>query len=123
MKRIVASLLAVVIAVTSLAELRDLSKIAVLINHYQQAHGQISLSDFLELHYGESATEHDKEHDHRSLPFKSHERNITQPLAVVCVFYFLPPGFAPEYRKPVSLYRSVFTSEFAQSIWQPPRLG
>ena len=123
MKRIVASLLATVMVFASLAELRDLSKIALLINHYHQAHEEISLSDFLELHYGASATAHDKEHGHKSLPFKSHERTLTQPLAVVGAFFFIPQPTTPEYRKPVSLYRSVFTSEFAQSIWQPPRLA
>ncbi len=123
MNRILALFLSMVVVVSTLIDMKDLAKIALLINHYHQAHEQISLVDFLELHYGASATRHDKEHGHKSLPFKSHERAFMQPLTAAPTFHFSTPAEPCESSPVVSHYRSVTIFDFAESIWQPPRIG
>jgi hypothetical protein len=123
MNRVLSIFLAFTVMLASLADVRDLAKIALLINHYHQAHEQISLSEFLELHYGASAAQHDKEHGHKSLPFKSHERTLIQPLTAALSFTFITSAPAGETSQAMDLYRSVFITEFSASIWQPPRLG
>ena len=122
MNRIVSVALALIMAAGSLADLHDLSKIALLINHYHQAHEQTSLGDFLELHYGAGAARHDKEHGHKSLPFKSHECAYSHPVTVAIPFHLALLPETPSDRFLESPYRSVFHSEFSASIWQPPRI-
>ena len=123
MTRLIAIFMTVTVLLSAVADIRDLSKVALLINHYHQAHEQISLSEFLDLHYGASAAQHDKEHGHKSLPFKSHERTLIQPLTAAPSFTFVSIEPAVENREAMSLYRSVFATGIPASIWQPPRLG
>ena len=123
MKRVLAIVLSAAVVVSAVVDIKDLTKVALLINHYHQAHEQISLADFIELHYGASASAHDKEHGHKSLPFKSHERALTQPLTAAPVFVFVPSAESIEPAPLVCRYRTVSLSEFPESIWQPPRLG
>ena len=115
--------MALLMVAGSLADLHDLSKITLLINHYRLAHDQTSLADFLELHYGSGAARHDKEHGHKSLPFKSHESTYSHPVTLTLPLHLSLPSELPTGRYTESHYRSVFHSEFSASIWQPPRLS
>lgn len=122
MRSLISSSLIMVIVAGSLIEFRDLPKIGLLINHYHQAHEQISLLEFLELHYGNGSEKHDKEHGHKSLPFKSHESTSVQFISFQPVVAVPSTSCIINSNKQEKTYRSVFISEFSQSIWQPPKL-
>jgi hypothetical protein len=114
----------VLMFLSSLVDLHDLSKFSMLINHYREhvASGEISPREFIDLHYGEQAKEHDKQHGHRSLPFKSHESASTHHLTAFLDLRILPESEEiPAPTQQESLYTSHFTPGFSKSIFQPPR--
>lgn len=126
MFKLSATILAFTVFVGSIMDLRDLGKLPYLLKHYEQhvqKEGAFSFADFMELHYGEKAAQHDKEeHEkHKGLPFKTHD--CTSIHSTV----FLEELMAPENDAPVTcvvytnFYQSAFSSGFQQSIWQPPR--
>jgi hypothetical protein len=107
-------------------DLHDLVKLPRLIEHYQQHEhraAEVTFFDFLNLHYGSEADRHDKEEheEHENLPFKSPDCTFTHTVTVIPVFK------APEITSLISevtysnFYHSAFSSEFSQSIWQPPK--
>lgn len=124
MQSITARFLLVLMFLSSLVDLHDLSKFSMLINHYHEhvANGNISLTEFIDLHYGEQAEEHDKQHGHRSLPFKSHESASTHHLtAFLDLKIQLESIEISTLILQKSLYTSHFTPGFSKSIFQPPR--
>lgn len=125
MHRIVARFMLFLIFASSLVDLHDLSKMAMLINHYREhvANGSTTLIEFINLHYGDQAEQHDKEHGHRSLPFKSHENASTHHLtAFIDLNIHISPDDFPSVIDQESLYHSHFTPGYSRSIFQPPRL-
>lgn len=124
MHRLVARFMLILIFTSSLVDLHDMSKMAMLINHYREhvATGSTTLADFINLHYGDQAEQHDKEHGHRSLPFKSHESASTHHLSACLELNIqISAEEFPDVIKQESLYQSHFTPGFIRSIFQPPR--
>ena len=130
MHRIVARFLVILIICSSMVDLHDLSKMAMLINHYREhvaasrvsaANGEVTLAEFIDLHYGAQAEQHDKEHGHESLPFKSHESASTHHISAFFEFRLQPVPEAPIVVSQESLYHSHFTPGFSRAIFQPPK--
>ncbi len=115
------------IYVISITELAQLAKLPILIEHFaehKQKNKDLSLLDFLYMHYSQSANK-DADYDKdMKLPFKSHDGCIS-----VIAFGFIPTTFNCETVKPVfsieksySTYTEEFlTSSYLASIWQPPK--
>ncbi|MCW5910461.1 MAG: hypothetical protein KIT62_05275 [Cyclobacteriaceae bacterium] len=126
MKKLVAYILMGVFLTGSVIDLHDLSKVPYMISHFQQHKDKtdsFSITDFFDLHYGSLAEQHDKqEHEqHKGLPFKAHDCTASHASVVL-------PDFEPKIESSFSLiirynnfYESAYSSEFSQSIWQPPR--
>lgn len=123
MYRIVARFLLILMVCSSMVDLHDLSKMAMLINHYREhvANGAVTLGEFIDLHYGAQAEKHDKEHGHESLPFKSHESASTHHLTAFFDFRIQPVAESPTAVAQQSLYHSHFTPGFSRAIFQPPK--
>lgn len=127
MKKPIVYLIATLILVGSVIDLHDLSKVPYMLRHFQQHKSNtttFSIIDFFDLHYGESAEQHDKqEHEqHQGLPFKAHDCTTSH----VCVIL---TDFEPSIESSFSLisrytnsYESTYASAFSQAIWQPPKL-
>lgn len=126
MQKSIATILLAVTFLGSMMDLHDLARLPRLIEHYKEHASKspdVSFIDFLNLHYGSEAERHDKEEhqEHTSLPFKNPDCTYTHTLTVV------PQFNAPEIAQVVSVvtysnfYQSAFSSEFSQSIWQPPK--
>jgi hypothetical protein len=119
--------IALVMLLGSIVDLHDLSKLPYMIKHYQQhKHKEqvFSFTDFLDLHYGGQAEKHDKqEHEkHKGLPFKNHDCTAFHGTSVLHKF---EPSIISIFTLTISysnFYQSVFSSEFRQSIWQPPKV-
>lgn len=114
--------------ITSGAELRELMKLPVLIQHYQehrQLDGGITFTQFLIDHYNNIPhTDNDEERDNQ-LPFKKVDSSIFSSPVV-------PASFAAELRKPVIPLAldepypkndNLIPSANISNIWQPPRSG
>jgi hypothetical protein len=110
----------------SMMDLHDLAKLPRLIEHFQEHQNKVSgfsFFEFLSLHYGSEAERHDREEheQHTGLPFKSGDCTYTHTITL------LPPFHAPVVAlhqatlRHANFYQSTFSSEFSQSIWQPPK--
>ncbi|MBX2895576.1 MAG: hypothetical protein KF763_09035 [Cyclobacteriaceae bacterium] len=127
MKKIMAYVLTVVILMGSAIDLHDLSKIPYMISHFQQHKNNaesFSFADFFDLHYGASAEQHDKqEHEqHKGLPFKTHDCTTSHISMILTDF---EPNIESSFSLTISynnFYESAYSSDFCQSIWQPPKL-
>lgn len=126
MQKAVAILLLSVTFLGSMVDLHDFAKLPRLLEHYQEHQKKspdVSFIGFLDLHYGSQAEHHDQEEHqkHQDLPFKSPDCTFTHTVTVIPLFK------APEITSLVSevtysnFYHSTFSSEFCQSIWQPPK--
>lgn len=77
MKRVLTVLLSLYLTLVALmppAVLDECMKLPQLWEHYQlhrQKHPDLSLTDFLALHYGADSSRHREQHDHSKIPFKS----------------------------------------------------
>jgi len=126
MVRIFAAILCVLILSQTVCDLHDLSKIPYLLQHYRQhqlASQDFSFEDFLNLHYGSKAAQHDHEEQksHQGLPFKSHDcSGYTHTLLVKqChITFTVQAEKCEEYS---NFYQSTFSFLFAANIWQPPK--
>ena len=111
----------------SLVDLHDFAKLPRLAEHYQEHRNkspEVSLLDFLNLHYGSEAASHDQEEhqEHTGLPFKSADCTFTHTVIVMPLFK-TPEinsfSFGITYS---NFYHSAHSSSFSQSVWQPPRI-
>lgn len=123
MFRVTARFLLVVMISSSMIDLHDLSKMAMLINHYREhvANGKTTFIDFIDMHYGEQAEKHDKEHGHKSLPFKSHESASTHHISAFFDLKIQPAIPTTTVIQNEILFQSHFTPGFSRSIFQPPK--
>lgn len=107
------------------SDLHELSKISFLIQHYQghqdQSQGQLSLLEFLKMHYQDAR--HMKSENHESLPLKQMGNSpfdyfVSTP-AVLCSQQL------PHFPLPIQyiLVDQQVADHAAGSIWQPPQLG
>jgi hypothetical protein len=127
MRKSIAPILLGLILTGSMLDLHDLAKLPRLIEHFQEHRkksNHVSFFDFINLHYGSEAERHDKEEhaQHTGLPFKSPDCTFSHTVTL------LPDFTAPEISSSImgvtysNFYQSTFSSEFCQSIWQPPRI-
>lgn len=122
-----AYLLTALILAGSVIDLHDLSKVPYMISHFQQHKNNaesFSFVDFFDLHYGASAEQHDKqEHEqHKGLPFKTHDCTTSHISMILTDF---EPNIESSFGLTISynnFYESAYSSDFCQSIWQPPKL-
>ncbi|MBX2913670.1 MAG: hypothetical protein KF856_00225 [Cyclobacteriaceae bacterium] len=127
MKKSMAYLLTALILAGSVIDLHDLSKVPYMLRHFQQHKSNtesFSFSDFFDLHYGASAEQHDKqEHEqHKGLPFKTHDCTTSHISMILTDF---EPNIESSFGLTISynnFYESAYSSDFCQSIWQPPKL-
>lgn len=110
----------------SVMDLHDFVKLPRLLEHYQQHKlkaPEVSFFDFINLHYGSEAERHDKEehHEHEDLPFKSLDCTFTHTVSLLASFEAPAPSAQVCNVSYSNFYQSAFSSDFCQSIWQPPR--
>jgi hypothetical protein len=111
----------------SLTELNQLVKIPVLIEHFiehKEKNTELSLWQFLDMHYAHGDVK-DADYDRdMQLPFKSHDGCISSLMPV-----FVPGSFSLILERPIPLENNnyfIYTeqflnSAFLSSIWQPPK--
>lgn len=115
------------IYVISLTELHQFIKLPLLIEHYKEHKSKnkdLSLLDFMVLHYAaDTSNNADKDQDMK-LPFKSHDGCLNSTLEIYTACNASVNIFKPvpveaeiflEYRE------SFISSTFLSSIWQPPK--
>lgn len=125
MKRSVIILLLLVYVFTA-TECRELFKLPVLIEHYSEhksRNSNLSLFDFINLHYL-SLEQHGNEdaHDHQ-LPFKAHE-NCHSISSAIAGIPEQPVSLAAAYthlEKTKIVHPNFLYASYSASIWQPPK--
>lgn len=119
--------------VFSSTELSELLKINILIEHYAEHHlesKEISISDFLYMHYIDQSEENKDDQKDSQLPFHSHSHsesddvNFVVPVVVPNSNYSLSfeNHFVIELKKVFYEVNSSLTPSFLSSIWQPPQI-
>lgn len=101
----------------------QLSSLPALAGHYRhhvEEHGPVTVIDFLAMHYGADARQHNQEEDHRDLPFfqLSHTSLVVidhepQQLALI-------QGPAIEHEPAVHAV-SAYACAYVGGIFQPPK--
>lgn len=126
MKRLTIIFLLGVFTLTS-TELIELTKLPSLIEHFvehQSQNGELSLYEFISLHYSDESEHHDE--NEKKFPFKSHEHCLNYNVAYVLTKTFegieLKPDFETirEFSIPKS---SSLTTTNPSAIWQPPKIS
>ena len=110
----------------SVMDLHDFAKLPRLIEHYQEHRTKVadfSFFEFLSLHYGSKAEHHDKEEhsQHTGLPFKSSDCTSVHVVTLLTQFQATPSNAVTSKVTYFNFYQSVYSNEFSQSIWQPPK--
>lgn len=110
----------------------ELAKMDHLIQHFiehRKQSSELSFLSFLSLHYGESFSQHQDDHDHADLPGK-HGPIHTHAILCGCLISDLPENLKLELRLPPLQPKNIFPTDDAENdlllasgIWQPPRLG
>lgn len=111
----------------SVVDLHNLAKMPRLIEHYKEHRKRLagfSFMDFLDLHYGRQAVQHDQDErgKHRTLPFKSSTCTFSHILTIISrvnAYEITFISFCVSYS---NFYQSTFSVGFSDSIWQPPRI-
>lgn len=105
-------------------EFHQLLKLPFLIAHFtdhKSENSALSFLSFLSEHYTADRQHHG--HEHKKLPFKSHEcSHLTQVMIVES--HQASVVFKPEFSatQPISLYEDMQPQEVHVSIWQPPQI-
>lgn len=111
----------------SVVDLHTLAKMPRLFEHYKEHRKRLpgsSFMDFLELHYGGQANQHDQDErgKHQNLPFKSSTCTFSHILNVITSVNACEITSIHFYRTYSNFYQSTFYAGFSESIWQPPRI-
>jgi len=121
-------ILAFVILFGSLADLHDLAKIPYLIDHFDQHKSKVtsfSFTEFLDLHYGSMAEDHDKEEreQHKGLAYKAPDN--TSNHSTIFLKETQNPSMKLEATEVIytNFYQAHFSLAFLPAIFQPPRKG
>lgn len=111
----------------SLTELNQLVKLPLLVEHYlehKEKDNDLSLMEFLNIHYSESNVK-DADYDKdMKLPFKTHE-GCNNSITIA----FVPNNFEELLAKPSHIQNKTFSiyheeflkSAYLSTIWQPPK--
>lgn len=108
-------------------ELRELSKIGAFVTHYfehKESNQDLSLIDFIELHYSRNTSKNSDFDKDMKLPFKAHDCSSHQNSenSYFSILHCL-------IQEPISSLKSVnvlrensyLPSSYLSDIWQPPR--
>jgi hypothetical protein len=111
----------------SMVDLRSLAKMPILIEHYQEHRKRVShfsFIDFLSLHYGRQANQHDQDErgKHQNLPFKSSTCTFSHILSAISSVNTCEITSINFYLSYPNFYQSTFYTGFCETIWQPPRI-
>jgi hypothetical protein len=111
----------------SVVDLHNLAKIPRLIEHYKEHRIRLSgfsFADFLDLHYGRQANQHDQDErgKHQNLPFKSSTCAFAHILSFFSSVNACEISSINFYLSYSNFYQSTFYAGFSESIWQPPRI-
>lgn len=129
MKRFIGIIL-LSIYLISTTELKELLKFPTLIEHYfehKAKDSDITLLDFLTLHYtGNHLENHPIDDDYKQdqkLPFCGHTEFLSFNFISITPTRFEPNIKFPINKKPKTkaLNKTFFDSKFLSSIWQPPK--
>lgn len=112
----------------SLTELNQLAKLPILIEHFKEhksKNTELSLLQFLDMHYASSDV-HDADYDQdMKLPFKSHDGCLGTNSII-----FITNNFSCEVAKPLPVMgnmdyltynENLLPSAYLSFIWQPPK--
>ncbi|TGE21298.1 hypothetical protein E5K00_13480 [Hymenobacter aquaticus] len=134
---VLALFLSVLMLVSSLVpqnDVEELGKLPQLVQHFRshaaQARGQLSVSQFLGLHYGAASTRHDQyvravrhSQEHDNLPLRGQHNfpnlDYIVPAGRVAVLACRRVRSSAAYRAPA---RSLYAFALANSLLQPPRV-
>jgi hypothetical protein len=110
----------------SVVDFHNLAKMPRLIEHYKEHRKRLSnfsFMDFLALHYGRQAGQHDQDErgKHRTLPFKSSTCPFSHIMSFISNVNAFELNSTSYYVSYPNFYQSTFYSGFSESIWQPPR--
>lgn len=110
----------------------ELAKMDHLIQHFLEHRKQsadLSFISFLSLHYGESFSQHQDEHNHANLPGKDDPIH-KHAILCGCLIPDMPENAIFELPLPPCYIKELFPTDeaatgmlLASGIWQPPRLG
>lgn len=121
-----AILLLLVLYVFTATECRELLKLPVLIEHFtehQTKNSNLSLFDFINLHYLSLEKHGDEDaHDH-ALPFKAHENCHSIAMAVAGIPE-QPVSIDPQVvhvEAAINLHPNFLYTSYSATIWQPPK--
>ncbi len=102
----------------------QLNKLPSLVNHYKhhvEEHGDISISEFISLHYIDDSA-HKEEEDHQDLPF--FQMSTTSLVAVSHEFEIVHPSLPALNTFELGFYKpNHYSFQDSESIFQPPRLA
>ncbi len=120
--------LAFVVLFGSLADLHDIAKLPYLIDHYNQHKSKVSgfsITEFFDLHYGSLAEEHDEEEreQHKGLPFKVPDNTSIHSTILLTEIHNSSVELEATEVTYNNSYQPNSSSEFSESIFQPPRKG
>lgn len=102
----------------------QLNKLPSLVNHYRhhvEDHGQISITEFIAMHYTDNSS-HKEEENHEDLPF--FQMSTTSLVAVAHAFEVLHPSLPAVFHIEAGFYKpNHYSFQNFGGIFQPPRLG
>ena len=113
------------ILLASLIEMENLIKLPYLIDHYlehKEKATKFSAIEFFTLHYGAQEASHDQEeHEgHENLPFKHHDCTSSQ-IAFINTSLLESNSTQTHSISYSNFYQSMYSIDFASSVWQPPK--
>ena len=110
-------------------ELYQLLKLPFLVEHFMEHKEQnkdITLLDFLSLHYANGDVKDADYEEDMKLPFKSHSNTITTNIVdamastVLKITIHPKPNFV-ELKVIIIAKEAIFASSYHSNIWQPPK--
>jgi len=127
MTKTISILLLSLTLIGSVVDLHSVAKMPRLLEHYKEHRKRLpgsSFMDFLDLHYGRQASQHDQDErgKHQNLPFKSSTCTFSHILSVISSVNACEITSINFYRSYPNFYQSTFDTGFSESIWQPPRI-
>jgi len=113
---------------TSFTEFKEFFKLPILVEHYfehQESNRNLTLLNFLAIHYNEDNSKFPDFQKDMKLPFKSHE-NCVNNVVVGCVPHSI---FSIDFNlnhfienvSPSIFKEIIYPSNILSSIWQPPK--
>lgn len=132
MKQFISISLLIIFSLTTLVPATiwsDMSKIANLIEHYQEhkkEDSSISFWSFIGLHYGSDFQKHETAHDHSKLPLKNTHPSVNALILLSDISHptinIILESATPEKKQVMPSFHQNFISRNLTDIWQPPRV-